>query len=104
MIRLAVRLPTHSNAPAAALPALAEAPESFSTADLTLPAAQLRRSFPGFPGAASAAVAALEAGQMLYLPAGWFHEVRRRRSLGAQRAGEERRAPASCLLYCFISI
>ncbi|KAI8469384.1 MAG: cupin-like domain-containing protein [Monoraphidium minutum] len=50
-------------------------PPSFSRVDMTLPPAELRRRFPRFPGARGAVVAEVAAGQCLYLPAGWFHEV-----------------------------
>eukprot|EP00882_Tetradesmus_deserticola_P027952 GHRQ01031102.1.p1 GENE.GHRQ01031102.1~~GHRQ01031102.1.p1 ORF type:complete len:420 (+),score=173.59 GHRQ01031102.1:80-1261(+) len=50
-------------------------PPSFSQVDLSLPEAVLRRQFPRFPGVAAAQEVLLQAGQMLYLPAGWFHEV-----------------------------
>lgn len=50
-------------------------PPSFSGVQLDLPQAELRRRFPRFPGLAAAAVVVLQAGDMLYLPAGWFHEV-----------------------------
>ncbi|KAL4437367.1 hypothetical protein ABPG75_004506 [Micractinium tetrahymenae] len=50
-------------------------PESFSRVDLHLPDAQLKRQFPLFPGKAAALECEVQAGQMLYLPAGWFHEV-----------------------------
>ncbi|KAI3427056.1 hypothetical protein D9Q98_006996 [Chlorella vulgaris] len=50
-------------------------PESFSRVDLSLPDSELRRRFPRFPGKDAALVCEVAAGQMLYLPAGWFHEV-----------------------------
>lgn len=43
--------------------------------DMALPEADLRRRFPLFPGAAAAEEVELRAGEMLYLPASWFHEV-----------------------------
>lgn len=43
--------------------------------DMALPEAELRRRFPLFPGAAAAVEVELQAGEMLYLPASWFHEV-----------------------------
>ncbi|GBF92068.1 hypothetical protein Rsub_04415 [Raphidocelis subcapitata] len=52
-----------------------EPPPSFSRVDLSLPPAELRRRHPSFPGAGAAIVAEVAAGQCLYLPAGWFHEV-----------------------------
>lgn len=55
---------------------VAEAPPpSFSQVQLGLPEAELRQRFPRFPGLAAASVVVLQAGDMLYLPAGWFHEV-----------------------------
>ncbi|KAK9821569.1 hypothetical protein WJX81_005489 [Elliptochloris bilobata] len=50
-------------------------PPSFSRIDLSLPPAQLRRKFPRFPGTSTALEVDLRAGEALYLPAGWFHEV-----------------------------
>ena len=38
-------------------------------------AAALAKKFPDFPGAQAALECEMEAGSMLYLPAGWFHEV-----------------------------
>lgn len=43
--------------------------------DMALPEEALRRRFPLFPGAAAAEEVVLRAGEMLYLPASWFHEV-----------------------------
>lgn len=58
------------------MPAVSEPPPpSFSQVDLSLPEAQLRREFPRFPGVDAASVVVLQAGDMLFLPAGWFHEV-----------------------------
>ena len=48
---------------------------SFSQVDLRLPMRQLHKRFPLFPGLLSALKVELEVGEMLYLPAGWFHEV-----------------------------
>jgi hypothetical protein len=60
----------------AAMPAVSEAPPpSFSQVQLDLPEHELRQRCPRFPGLAAAAVVVLQAGDMLYLPAGWFHEV-----------------------------
>ncbi|PRW60895.1 ion channel [Chlorella sorokiniana] len=56
-------------------PAAAGDPDSFCKVDLNLPDAQLKKKFPQFPGKAAALECIVEAGQMLYLPAGWFHEV-----------------------------
>ena len=50
-------------------------PDSFSKIDLSLPLATLRTEFPDFPGVDAAYEAEVQAGQMLYLPCGWFHEV-----------------------------
>mmetsp|Transcript_9372 Transcript_9372/g.26765 ORF Transcript_9372/g.26765 Transcript_9372/m.26765 type:complete len:633 (+) Transcript_9372:184-2082(+) len=50
-------------------------PPSFSLVDLRKEDRQLQAEFPLFPGKSSAAVAEVQAGEMLYLPAGWFHEV-----------------------------
>lgn len=50
-------------------------PESFSRIDLSLPEDEMNRCFPLFPGASAALECEVKAGQMLYLPAGWFHEV-----------------------------
>lgn len=49
-------------------------PANFSKVDPSLPHAELAQRFPLFLGAESRTVE-VEAGQMLYLPAGWFHEV-----------------------------
>ena len=43
--------------------------------DLALPEAEIRRRFPLFPGVGEAVEVTVEAGQALYLPASWFHEV-----------------------------
>jgi hypothetical protein len=60
----------------AALAALKEVPPpvSFSQINTALPAAELARKFPKFKNACSIEVEVC-AGDMLYLPAGWFHEV-----------------------------
>ena len=58
-----------------AMPAMAGEPDSFSQVDLSLPLAKLRAKFPDFPGVKAALEVDMEAGQSLYLPAGWFHEV-----------------------------
>lgn len=50
-------------------------PESFSKIDLSLPMSQLRKKFPSFPGVDAALECEVRAGESLYLPAGWFHEV-----------------------------
>jgi hypothetical protein len=55
---------------------VAEAPPpSFSQVQLGMSEAEHRQRFPLFPGLAAASVVVLQAGDMLYLPAGWFHEV-----------------------------
>lgn len=51
------------------------APANFSRVDPSLPRAELAERFPLFLEAESCTVE-VKAGQMLYLPAGWFHEVR----------------------------
>lgn len=51
------------------------APDNFSCVDLSQRDDVLCRSFPAFPGKAAATLCTLSAGEMLYLPAGWFHEV-----------------------------
>jgi Cupin-like domain len=43
--------------------------------DLALAAATIAQRYPDFPGLDAAHEVTLTAGQMLYLPAGWFHEV-----------------------------
>jgi hypothetical protein len=48
---------------------------SFSQVDLRLPMKKLCKRFPLFPPLSTAMEVELEAGEMLYLPAGWFHEV-----------------------------
>jgi len=50
-------------------------PDSFSKINLNLPAKQLHAQFPDFPGVEAAVEVEISAGQSLYLPAGWFHEV-----------------------------
>ena len=50
------------------------APGSFSQIDTKLPKKQLDASFPRFAEAVKL-TCEVRAGQMLYLPAGWFHEV-----------------------------
>lgn len=52
-----------------------KAPSNFSKVDPSLPRAELAERFPLFLEAESCTVE-VEAGQMLFLPAGWFHEVR----------------------------
>lgn len=43
--------------------------------DMSLPRDELRRRFPDFPGIAAAVEVTLHAGEALFLPASWFHEV-----------------------------
>lgn len=43
--------------------------------DLRLSERETRQRFPTFPGWGAAAEVHVKAGQALYLPAGWFHEV-----------------------------
>lgn len=50
-------------------------PDSFSRMDLSLPEKVLKSRFPRFPGKKAAVECEVAAGQMLYLPAGWFHEA-----------------------------
>ncbi len=52
-------------------------PPSFSTVDWTLPADELREQFPKYAEAAMEEIE-VRAGEMLYLPAGWFHLVESR--------------------------
>lgn len=52
-----------------------ESPDSFSRIDPGKPARYLRQHFPKFPGFENALECEIQEGQMLYLPAGWFHEV-----------------------------
>ena len=59
-------------------------PDNFSRVNTDLPDAVLQEKFPAFAalkerGAVVDVV--LKAGQMLYIPAGWFHEVRSRSSV-----------------------
>ena len=63
-------------------------PPSFSRVDLSLPPAELKRRFPLFPGVGAALVAEVGAGQCLYLPCGWFHEVTSYSAPGEQRQKE----------------
>lgn len=50
-------------------------PSNFSRVDPSLPRSELEQKFPLFVDAQECLVE-VQAGQMLYLPAGWFHEVR----------------------------
>jgi hypothetical protein len=56
-------------------------PPSFSKVELALPAAQLKQRFPRFPGLGAAKEVVVEAGQMLYLPAGGGRRCRCTRDL-----------------------
>ena len=53
-------------------------PFNFSQLDLGLSDAELTRQFPRFPGKRSALECYVTAGEMLYMPSGWFHEVPQR--------------------------
>lgn len=56
-------------------------PDNFSQVDTDLPDAELRAKFPLFAdlkARGGVVDVVLKAGQMLYIPAGWFHEVRSR--------------------------
>ncbi|CAM9816235.1 unnamed protein product, partial [Choristocarpus tenellus] len=57
------------------------APVNFSRVDPSMPPEELAKNFPLFPGADRMVEVVVSAGQMLYLPAGWFHEVT---SLGSE--------------------
>ncbi|GMH42361.1 hypothetical protein BSKO_10280 [Bryopsis sp. KO-2023] len=52
-----------------------EDPSNFSKVDLSLSRKALKKKFPKFPRDAACCCAEVEEGNMLYLPAGWFHEV-----------------------------
>jgi hypothetical protein len=52
----------------------AEPPNNFSSVDLSRPQAELANEFP-LLAAATCFEVTVNAGQTLYLPAGWFHEV-----------------------------
>lgn len=62
-------------------------PPSFSRIDADLPPAEIKKKFPRFKGFSSAITCTVEAGQTLYLPAGWWHEVT------SQGAGDSKDAP-----------
>lgn len=53
-------------------------PDHFSKINLYDAPEKIAKKFPKFPGVDKAAVAEVSAGEMLYLPAGWFHEVESR--------------------------
>ncbi|GIL74226.1 hypothetical protein Vretimale_1977 [Volvox reticuliferus] len=68
----------------------ADTPPSFSRVPMGDPRvsdAQLAAEFPRFPGRAAALEVVVEAGEMLYLPAGWFHEVTSYGSPGGKNGG-----------------
>eukprot|EP00775_Hariotina_reticulata_P000764 gene764-1071_t len=67
--------PSAGQAHKVALAAAPRPPPSFSQVDLSLPQHKLQVLFPRFPGLAAALEVVLQAGDMLYMPAGWFHEV-----------------------------
>lgn len=72
---------------AAAAASVAEPPPpSFSQVPIHAPESELRKQYPRFPGLAAASVVVLQAGDMLFLPAGWFHEVTSYGGQGAQAA------------------
>lgn len=76
-----------SSTTAAAAASVAEPPPpSFSQVPIDAPESELRKQYPRFPGLAAASVVVLQAGDMLYLPAGWFHEVTSYGGPGAQAA------------------
>eukprot|EP01025_Chloroclados_australasicus_P017523 TRINITY_DN1894_c0_g1_i2.p1 TRINITY_DN1894_c0_g1~~TRINITY_DN1894_c0_g1_i2.p1 ORF type:complete len:282 (-),score=36.63 TRINITY_DN1894_c0_g1_i2:241-1086(-) len=51
-------------------------PPSFSQVDINSSPEIIKRTFPEFPKLQEAYVCEVAVGQMLYLPAGWFHEVK----------------------------
>ncbi|KAL0045239.1 hypothetical protein WJX82_001458 [Trebouxia sp. C0006] len=51
-------------------------PPSFSRVDLTQPERDICTQFPLFPARYRGLECELKAGEMLYMPCGWFHEVR----------------------------
>jgi ribosomal protein L16 Arg81 hydroxylase len=51
-------------------------PSNFSLVDTSLPMDEIRMKFPSFPDAyGRSCTVTVKEGQMLYIPAGWFHEV-----------------------------
>lgn len=51
-------------------------PKSFSQVNTSLPNKELLAKFPKFPEAQKKSITVtVKAGQMLYIPCGWFHEV-----------------------------
>jgi hypothetical protein len=82
------------------------APVSFSRIDTSLPAAVLAERFPLYAQALARGAAhevTLKAGEMLYIPAGWFHEVRSRSAPGVSAGSgyEEGRGGHLALNYWF---
>lgn len=77
---------TSSTAAAAAASVAEPPPPSFSQVPIDAPESELRKQYPRFPGLAAASVVVLQAGDMLFLPAGWFHEVTSYGGPGAQAA------------------
>eukprot|EP00210_Caulerpa_lentillifera_P005687 g5439.t1 len=59
-------------------------PPSFSRIDMSLSDDVLTDRYPNFPGRSSAIECTVHEGQMLYLPAGWFHNVT---SVGKEASG-----------------
>lgn len=58
-------------------------PDNFSQVDTSLPSSQLKTQFPRYAKAAKTAVTVtLKEGEMLFIPAGWFHEVKSQGSEG----------------------
>ena len=50
-------------------------PPSFSKVNTSLPRDRIRKLFPKYPGKEAGITLEVRAGEMLYLPCGWFHEV-----------------------------
>ncbi len=69
------RVKVSGSGPKAGAAAAAEEPPNFSRVDMSMSDKQLKRQWPLFPGKKAAITVELQAGEMLYLPAGWFHEV-----------------------------
>eukprot|EP01026_Neomeris_dumetosa_P052198 TRINITY_DN460_c2_g1_i6.p1 TRINITY_DN460_c2_g1~~TRINITY_DN460_c2_g1_i6.p1 ORF type:complete len:475 (+),score=86.72 TRINITY_DN460_c2_g1_i6:96-1520(+) len=51
-------------------------PPSFSKVDINVSPEIIKQQFPKFPSLKKAMVCDVSEGQMLYIPAGWFHEVK----------------------------
>ncbi|GIL42144.1 hypothetical protein Vafri_210, partial [Volvox africanus] len=67
-----------------------DTPPSFSQVPMGDPRvsdAQLAAEFPRFPGRSAALEVVVEAGDVLFLPAGWFHEVTSYGSAGGKNGG-----------------